>query len=181
MSKRSFSILKTVVVSGVSVVLLAACGGEMNDLNAYIADINSRPAEPIPPIPPVKTYTPYEYDGHTGRDPFRSSTSEGSDDVAATSNSDGPRPDANRTKEYLEQYELDTLSMVGTFIMGDGHWGLIRDPEGVVHRIAVGNYLGRNHGEVTSIREMKLNLTELITDGLGGWLVREASMAVEEG
>lgn len=160
--------------------VLVSCSSEMSDLDDYIADVKARPAEPIPPIPPVKTYTPYTYEGQMGRDPFRASTSEGSDDVASTSNSDGPRPDRSRAREYLEQYELDTLAMVGTFRLDDNHWALVRDPDGVVHRVLVGNYLGRNHGRVTSIEEMRLGLTELITDGSGGWLVREASMAVDD-
>ncbi len=162
-------------------LVLSACGGEINDLNTYIEDVKLRPAEPIAPIPPVKTCSPYAYEGQTGRDPFRPSTSEGSDDEMAGSSTTGPKPDTNRPKEYLERFELDTLAMVGTLSMENFHWCLIRDPDGVVHRVAVNNYLGRNHGQVTSIRETQLALSELITDGLGGWLIREASIAVGEG
>lgn len=178
-TRRMGKLVRGVVVFAM-VALLAACSNDMSDLTGYIEDVKARPAEPIPPIPPVQTYTPYVYEGLTGRDPFRPSTNEGSDDVAATGNKGGPRPDANRPREYLEQFELDTLSMVGTFSMGDSHWGLVRDPNGVVHRVAVNNYIGKNHGRVTFIQETQLGLSELITDGLGGWLVREASMAVEE-
>lgn len=159
--------------------VLPACSTDVNELQDYIEDVRSRPAGPIPPIPAVKTYTPYVYEGQTGRDPFRASTSEGSDEVAASTSRGGPRPDLDRTKEYLEQFELDTLSMVGTFTMGDSEWALIRDPDGVVHRVAVNNYIGRNHGRVTYIEETEIGLSELITDGMGGWLVREASMMVE--
>ena len=60
---------------------LAACSESMNDLEQYIVSVKARPADPIPPIPPVKTYTPYEYEGIMGRDPFRQSISEGSDVV----------------------------------------------------------------------------------------------------
>ena len=180
MSGRYMALL----VRGMSIfavaAFLSACSNDMSDLTAYIESVKARPAEPIPPIPPVQTYTPYAYEGLTGRDPFRPSTSEGSDDLAATSNVGGPRPDANRPREYLEQFELDTLAMVGTFSMGDSHWGLVRDPNGVVHRVAVEDYIGKNHGRVTFIQETQIGLSELITDGLGGWLVREASMAVEE-
>lgn len=161
-------------------VVLASCAGEMDDLTVYIDDVKSRPAEPIPPIPPVKTYTPYVYEGQMGRDPFRASTSEGSDEFVS-STSTGPKPDPDRPKEYLERFELDTLSMVGTLSLEGNHWGLVRDPDGVVHRVAVNDYIGRNHGRVTYIRETQLGLTELITDGLGGWLVREASVAIGEG
>ena len=69
--------------------------------------------------------------------------------------------------------------MVGTFAKGDDFWGLVRDPDGVVHRVAVNNYMGKNHGRVTYVQDAELGLSELITDGMGGWLVREASMALD--
>jgi type IV pilus assembly protein PilP len=161
-------------------VMLTACSESMGDLEKYIESVKARPADPIPPIPPVKTYTPYVYEGLTGRDPFRQSITEGSDDVRSTRGS-GPRPDFGRPKEYLERYELDTLSMVGTFSKEQSYWALIRDPEGVIHRVPVGNYMGKNHGKVVNISSTEVDLSELISDGADGWLVREASIALGEG
>jgi type IV pilus assembly protein PilP len=161
-------------------VMLSACTESMDDLNKYIASVKARPADPIEPIPPVKTYTPYEYDGTSGRDPFRTSITEGSDDVRSTTGT-GPRPDFERSKQYLERYELDTLSMVGTFSKEESYWALLRDPEGVIHRVPVGDYIGRNHGRVVDIEDTQVGLSELISDGAGGWLVREASIALGEG
>jgi type IV pilus assembly protein PilP len=161
-----------------TVLLLAACADEPDDLNRYIAEIKARPAAPIPPIPAVRTYTPYEYEGLAGRDPFRMSTSEGSEEPIAGGTGTGPRPDLQRTREYLERFELDTLSMVGTFAKETSEWALIRDPDGVVHRVAVGNYLGKNHGKVSQIDADEVHLSEFIPDGSGGWLVRDASMAL---
>jgi len=161
-------------------VMLSACSQSMSDLDKYIASVNARPADPIPPIPPVKTYTPYDYDGESGRDPFRQSTSEGSDDERASNKGTGPRPDFDRPKEYLERYELDTLAMVGTFSKEKAYWGLVRDPEGVIHRVPVGDYIGKNHGQVVKISSTQVGLSELISDGAGGWLVREASIALGE-
>lgn len=158
--------------------LLAACGGPQDDLNRYITEVKSRPATPIPPIPPVRTYTPYRYEGLTGRDPFRESTSEGSDEVATNANNSGPRPDFQRPREYLERFELDTLLMVGTFEKEASEWALVKDPDGVVHRVAVGNYMGKNHGKVQGITNDEVELSEFISDGVGGWLIREASIAL---
>ena len=169
-----------VVVAVVLAVMLSACSESMDDLDKYIVAVNARPADPIPPIPPVKTYTPYAYEGLTGRDPFRQSLSEGSDDVRSTKGT-GPRPDFDRAKEYLERYELDTLTMVGRFSKEESDWALVRDPEAVIHRVPVGNYIGKNHGRVVSITDAELSLSELISDGGGGWLVREASIALDEG
>jgi type IV pilus assembly protein PilP len=162
------------------VVLLSACTQDMDDLNKYIAAVKARPADPISPIPPVKTYTPYEYDGLSGRNPFRASISEGVDDVRSTAGT-GPQPDFERSKEYLERYELDTLAMVGTFSKEESYWALVRDPEGVIHRVPVGDYIGRNHGQVVNISNSQVGLSELISDGAGGWLIREASIALGEG
>jgi type IV pilus assembly protein PilP len=167
-----------IVLAGAAATLLGACGGQQDDLNRYIAEVKARPATPIPPIPAVRTYTPYKYEGLTGRDPFRQSTSEGADQVASSSAGSGPRPDLQRPREYLERFELDTLTMVGTFDKGNSEWALIQDPDGVVHRVSVGNYMGKNHGKVAAINNDEVQLSEFIADGVGGWLVREASMAL---
>jgi len=158
--------------------LLFSCAPKQDNLSHYIAEVKARPAAPIPPIPPVRTYTPYTYDGLAGRDPFRSSTSEGNDEVAVGKKTDGPHPDFTRKREYLERFDLDTLTMVGTFSKETHNWALIRDPDGVVHRVSVGNYMGKNHGKVISIRQNQVALSEFLPDGAGGWLVREASMAL---
>jgi type IV pilus assembly protein PilP len=158
--------------------LLISCASKQDNLSRYIAEVKARPAAPIPPIPPVRTYTPYKYDGLAGRDPFRSSTSEGTDEVVPGKKGNGPRPDFKRTREYLERFELDTLAMVGTFDKESNHWALVRDPDGVIHRVSTGNYLGKNHGKVMSIRGNEVALSEFVSDGAGDWLVRDASLAL---
>lgn len=180
MMRTTINRIPVIVASVLMTLLLTACNNDMTDLHNYIDDVKARQAEPIAPIPAVKTYTPYVYEGQTGRDPFRPSTSEGSDAEQGVSNRSGPQPDRSRPKEYLEQYELDTLAMVGTFSTDGMDWGLIRDPDGVVHRVAVNDYIGRNHGRVTYVQPNEMGLSELISDGNGGWLVRQASMAIEQ-
>ena len=172
---RKVAVLPVLVLAS---VLLSSCSSNQDDLDRYIADVKARPAAPIPPIPSVRTYTPYDYEGLEGRDPFRRSTSEGADEVAAQTSTDGPRPDFQRTREYLERFELDTLVMVGTFAKESSNWALIRDPDGVVHRVSVGNYLGKNHGKVGLIDQDAVELSEFIADGAGGWIIREAAIAL---
>lgn len=158
--------------------LLFSCTNKQDNLARYIAEVKARPAAPIPPIPPVRTYTPYKYDGLAGRDPFRSSTSEGNDQVMTGKKGTGPQPDFKRAREYLERFDLDTLTMVGTFSKEKFHWALVRDPDGVVHRVSVGNYMGKNHGKVISVKSSEVTLSEFVADGAGNWLVRDASMAL---
>ncbi|MSQ98864.1 MAG: hypothetical protein EXR85_06170 [Xanthomonadales bacterium] len=160
--------------------VLGACNQEQDNLNRYIAEVKARPSAPIPPIPPVRTYTPYVYDGLAGRDPFRASTSEGADETAPGTKGKGPQPDLQRTREYLERFELDTLTMVGTFTKESSYWVLIQDPDSVVHRVSIGNYMGKNHGKIAQIKPNAVDLSEFIADGVGGWLVRPVSLAIGE-
>ena len=160
--------------------VLGACNQEQDNLNRYIAEVRARPASPIPPIPAVRTYTPFVYDGLAGRDPFRASTSEGNDEAAAGPKGNGPQPDLQRTREYLERFELDTLTMVGTFTKESSYWVLIQDPDNVVHRVSVGNYMGKNHRKISQIKPTTVDLSEFIADGAGGWLVRPVSLAIGE-
>jgi type IV pilus assembly protein PilP len=176
----AFRLKSGLLVALASCLLLAACGQEQDNLNRYIAEVKARPAAPIPPIPAVRTYTPYVYDGLAGRDPFRPSTSEGSDEVAPGTKGTGPHPDLQRTREYLERFELDTLTMVGTFTKESSYWVLIQDPDGVVHRVSVGNYMGKNHGKISKIKPTSVDLSEFIADGSGGWLVRPVSLVIGE-
>lgn len=162
----------------ISGLVLVACGQNNDDLQRYIQQVKARPAEPIPAIPPVKTFSTYVYDGESGRDPFILAVSDTAE--SPRNNSGGPRPDDDRAREYLERFELDTLEMVGTLAMGGSEWALVSDPDGTVHRVSQDNYLGKNHGRVVNISPTEVELLELISDGTGGWLVREASIALDE-
>ena len=42
------------------------------------------------------------------------------------------------------------------------------------------NYLGQNYGQVTSVGQDKIELIEVVPDGLGAWVQRPASLAVAE-
>ena len=83
------------------------------------------------------------------------------------------RPDSGRPKEFLEQFELESLLMVGTMQRGGKNWTLLQDPEGGIHRVGVSNYLGRNHGRVVEMAPTFLSVIEIVSDGSeGGWVER---------
>jgi len=178
---NELSSLRTLLATVVLACMLAACTADMDELTRYIAEVKQRPADPIEPIPPVATYTPHVYSSSGERNPFSSEmTGEEAESTGEDDESNGIRPDSNRSREYLEQFSLDTLAMVGTFSRGESDWSLIRDPDGVIHRVAIDNYLGQNHGRVTSVRPDRVDLTELISNGNGGWLERSTSVAMDD-
>jgi type IV pilus assembly protein PilP len=70
--------------------------------------------------------------------------------------------------------------MVGTMEKGQETWALILDKDDAIHRVQPGNYMGQNHGKITRVTEFDVELTEIIPDGLGGWMERQASIAISE-
>ncbi len=154
--------------------MTSACTPGMDDLRAYVADVKSRPGPPLDPLPVMQQFETFEYAAHGMRDPFSNPREERS---TATS---GPRPDPDRRRELLEGVPLDSLDMVGTLGTGAAMVALILDPERVVHRVKVGNYMGQNEGRIVAIAVDRVDLIELVPDGAGGWMERRASVALEE-
>ena len=90
------------------------------------------------------------------------------------------RPDSKRNREFLEQFSLDTLRMVGTLKLGGQNFGLVKTKDGLVHRVLPGNHLGQSEGKIVSIEPSKISLVEIVPDGLGGYMERPASLALNE-
>jgi type IV pilus assembly protein PilP len=125
------------------------------------------------PLPVIRTFETFLYTDQELRDPFGLSTAE---QVARTET--GPHPDQDRPREPLESFPLDGLKMSGTLGATGAIEGLVRDPDGVVHRVHVGNYLGQNYGRITAREEDRIDLVELVPNGTGGWMERPASIAL---
>lgn len=163
--------------------MLTGCSNSIDDLNQFIAQQKSRPVKPIDPLPQLKPHEVFEYNAMAMRDPFSNDlevTDEDEQVNLVVSEEGGEGPDLSRRKQYLESYPLDSLLMVGTYQQEEGYWALVVDPEGVVHMVAEGDYLGHNHGAVVSILENEVLLREWINDGLGAWRERDAAMALKE-
>ncbi len=92
---------------------------------------------------------------------------------------EGPRPDIDRTKEFLEEFPLDSLRMVGTLASSGDYTGLVQTTDGLIHRVRVDNYMGQNDGRIVEINESEIRLVEIVPDGLGGYLERPAAVALE--
>lgn len=147
----------------------------MDDLERKVQEIKARPGGEIEPLPEVEPYETFEYSAHDLRSPFTPGRAEQQESAG-----EGPRPDPDRPQEPLESFSLDSLDMVGTFEMEGEKWGLVRDPDGLIHRIQPGNYMGRNYGRIVEVTESRIRLVELVPDGSGGWMEREASMTLED-
>jgi type IV pilus assembly protein PilP len=152
--------------------LLAGCSGrDFSDLDAFMAEKRARPGGIIAPIPTFKAYEAFAYSATTLRSPFERPIEVR--DIAQLQAVSAIKPDENRAKEFLEQFTFDSLRMVGTLDRNNASWVLIKDPEGGVHRVTLGNYLGRHHGKIVETAETYVAVTEIVSDGSeDGWVER---------
>lgn len=161
------------------VLVLAGCGvsNDFSDLQNYMDEVRARPKGSIEPLPKFQPYEAFTYSAAAMRSPFQppvkidlARQQKGSKDI---------KPDETRVKQFLEGFNIETFEMVGTLSNEGGMFALVRGAGGV-HRIRVGDYLGRNNGRIVAINENAIEVVEVVPDGEGGWLERPRSLALKE-
>jgi type IV pilus assembly protein PilP len=150
---------------------LSGCSSKDDELDQFITDTKKEPGGRVEPLPELKPYESYAYESSSMRSPFMPGGSGGGAEGSL-------RPDQRRNREFLEQFSLDTLRMVGTLRLADRTYGLIKTKDGLVHRVLPGNYLGQADGRVTEISASKISVVEIVPDGLGGYMERPASLGL---
>lgn len=157
---------------------LAGCESKSaGDLHAYMDEVRARPAGRIEPIPKEVVYEPFTYRATGMRSPFQPPVK--LEQARAVQGKAGVQPDETRVREFLEGFNLESFEMVGTLANEKGVFGLIRGADGV-HRVQIGDYMGRNHGRIVGIAAGSIELTELVPDGSGGWLERPRTLVLQE-
>lgn len=160
---------------------------DTSDLDQWTQEVLTRPGGRIEPLPEVKPYEAYAYTSGSmnARDPFepfyqKRETEEvlKEENVGLTKEMEAEIK--NRNREELEQFELDSLRMVGTLENADENWAIVSDPDNTVHRVKVGNYMGRNIGKIINIFEDRVELREIIQDSNGRWDERQAAIVLVE-
>lgn len=114
---------------------------------------------------------PFVYDSSGLRDPFQLLA------VQVDHQKGRPvlAPDLARPRGVLESLAVDQFEMVGTLSRAGQAFALLRAAS-TVHRLAVGAYLGPDHGRITAIHERSVELVELFPDGQGAWLERPRTL-----
>lgn len=186
-SKRRRSVLYPVLLPVCLVLFLSGCvSRDISDLENQVSEILARPGGRIEPLPEIQPYEAYAYQSADleRNSPFKLfyvlDIPEITDGVVVDDGlTDEMRREVReRNREELEQFELDSLRMVGTLENETNDWAIILDPSGVVHRVQQGNYMGRNIGKVINILEDRIELREIIQNTNGRWEEREAALAL---
>lgn len=160
--------------SGLGLVLLALLGAcrdaDIADLERTLSGLRVDPdsvtLEPLPDLPESVSVA-YLFDDR--RSPFRA-PGDVIEDAVEPDSDEGP--DVGRSREPLEAFPLDQLMLVGTLTFSGRTSALVRDPEGIVHRVHVGNHLGADFGRIVKISGDAVQLREVVSTDQGGWVQR---------
>jgi type IV pilus assembly protein PilP len=145
-------------------ISIAGCGGQHEDLKAWMQEQGKGVKGKLDPLPQVKPYEPFAYNAFDLPDPFRPRKIE-------------PLKGAS---EPLEAFPLESLAMVGTLQRGKNRFALVRTTDKDVYQVKVGNYMGQNFGVVIGIEDTEIKLKELVQDGAGDWTERSSTIQLAE-
>lgn len=148
--------------------LLVACGGDnFDDLRTYIDQVKARNKGRVEPLPIANQHEIFRYQADALRDPLQ-----------PVFYAPVKTQETGRRLEPLENYPLDSLKMLGSMFKSGQIQAVIKAGDGAIYTVKVGNFIGQNHGKIVQITDGKIELRELISDGLGGWEQRTTSLAL---
>lgn len=159
-------------------MLLAACGGEeFQDLRDFVKNAGADMRGKVAPPPEIKPYEPFNYDNSMALpDPFKPRKQE----VKGGGRPGLNQPDMERRREALEESPLESLKMVGFLYQSNVGYAIIRSPDGKLHRVKTGNYVGQNFGQITAVTDTEVQIKETIQDSTGDWSERVSSLQLVE-
>ncbi|SDM08350.1 type IV pilus assembly protein PilP [Franzmannia pantelleriensis] len=161
----------------VSLLLLGGCADpDLTGLERELEALKRNPGElTVAPLPELPRYRAPGYEQADARSPFEARRP---DDDSAAAPAEGERaPDPERPREPLERYDLSELELVGTLTVNAQPSALLRSPEGQVHRLRVGNYLGADDGRIVSITSASIVLVETVRER-NAWVERTREMTL---
>ena len=174
----SFPRIRNIAVLAMLTAGLSACSNDMSDLETWVAQ---KKAERVPFVPDMPVVKPYEIATYTAvnlRSPFQNSADDQLADVCSTQAC--ADLDLERNREHLESFALDSLRMVGSLATAGQNTALVQTTDGLIHRVQPGNYIGENHGKIVAVTDSSIEIIEIVPDGLGNYIEREAGIGFSD-
>ena len=171
---------KTLMIAAGAALLLAGCGAsDVREVQDWMAQVKKDTKVSVKPIPEPKTFIPFAYTARESLDPFTPNKLLAELARVAENSTDRLKPDMARRKELLENYPLDTLSMVGTMEKGGVNYALIQ-LDRQVYQVKAGQRIGQNYGTVIAVSDGAVTIKEVVQDAGGEWVERLAKLELQE-
>jgi type IV pilus assembly protein PilP len=148
--------------------LLSGCEAKVDDLQIFIAEVKQTTSVNIELYPEFESKPTFIYSANTLRSPFRRPRNTGVRVKAkVASQSNCAQPDFNHSKQPLEKFGIDALSITGVF-----------QYNGKKFKATIGDYLGLFFGKIDSIQNGTVSFTEMLPDGAGCWQKKQATLTM---
>lgn len=150
-------------------LLACACMADDSFLKRHIQEIKTIKSR-------VPSYSPWSnfvfLDNANGRDPFMP--------AKQTQKDRSFELGLHRRKQVLEYFSLERLKFVGFLQEGEAIKALIKQPNGIISVVIVGDFMGKNNGRVLAIANNSIRLEETIKKS-GGWKKHTTTISLYEG
>jgi len=160
--------------------LLAGCGdGDVQEVRDWMKKVQRETVPAVKPLPEPKDFVPYAYNPGEAVEPFSEAKLLNEMARVAAHSPNPLAPDANRPREVLENYPLDTMRMVGTLQKAGVSYALVQI-DASIFQVRAGQRIGQNHGLVTRISEGAIDIREVVQDATGDWVERKATIELAD-
>lgn len=175
-------LFKTAVLLSVAGALTACGSSSRDELSQWMADQKVQTQPQIKPVSPPKPFKPENYQLFAEIDPFSKQKlvvvlSKEAEQAGATNALIAP--ELARRKEPLEEFPLDTMTLVGSMVRDKKPVALVKVGQ-LLYQVKLGDHLGPNYGKVVKIVENEVILREIVQDAVGEWIERTASLLLQE-
>ncbi len=158
----------------VSLLIIGCSEVDYSDLDEFIKSSGHGLRGQVDPVPGVKPHKHFTYNAFEISSPFIPRQNE-----LVKNESSELQPDLGRRREALENFALESLKMVGSLQQNEKVFALINSPDGILHRVSIGNYLGKDFGRIAGISESEITLKEIVQDSVDDWSERISSLILE--
>lgn len=171
--------LRKAAMLALAVMLTACSDSDVREVQQWMADTEKKTKVTVKPLAEPKTFTAFAYQAGDAVEPF--SQNKLLAEMARTdAGSTNPlKPDADRRRELLETFPLDTMRMVGLLQKGGANHALLQIDR-AVHQVRAGQRIGQNFGVVASVTEQAVNIREVVQDATGDWVERMSKLELQE-
>jgi type IV pilus assembly protein PilP len=165
------------------IVSLTACSAASEgELRQWMTDQRTQTQPKVAPISEPKQFKPETYAQMAEVEPFSNqklTQALKKDSTQAASNGALIAPELARRKEALEEFPLDSMTLVGSLVKAGQPVALVMVGK-LLYQVRPGDHLGQNYGRVMKIIETQVSLREIVQDAAGEWVERTAALQLQE-
>ena len=167
------------VAGALVLLLLSACGGENEELQAWMERQRREVKPNVSPLSAPKKFEAQPYKSAQAVDPFSPQKLSVALKLEARQPNSLLGAELSRRKEPLEAYPLDSMTMVGSVAKGGTPFALLR-VDNLLYQVKPGDYIGQNYGLIKKITETQIVLREIVQDAAGEWIERDSTLQLQE-